>query len=320
MDFVILLLGGAVLGLVGVLVRLAGDVGVGPFGSAFWRMALATPVLVGWALWASWSERRKRLQVQALLQPGTVSAQPVSESALRIASSRRNRPPQPLANWHQSWLLVFAAVMFAGDLIMFHLGLFWSTVANATMESNLAPIVITMAFWAITRVAPRRVFLLGLAASLAGALLMIWPHFGHSRALLGDVCGLVSAVFYAGYQIGVQQARQKLDTLHLMAWVTAGATLALWPFALTEARLWPTAPIGWVWLVLLALVVQIGGQVVIAYAVKHLSPALSSVGLLIQPATSAMYAWLLLGEGLEAWQLLGAGLLLAGIYLARRGI
>ncbi len=50
MDFVILLLGGAVLGLVGVLVRLAGDVGVGPFGSAFWRMALATPVLVCWAL------------------------------------------------------------------------------------------------------------------------------------------------------------------------------------------------------------------------------------------------------------------------------
>ena len=320
MDFVILLLGGAVLGLVGVLVRLAGEVGVGPFGSAFWRMALATPVLVGWALWASWIARRKRLQAEARLPGETVAVQPVSESALRIASSRRDLPPQPLANWHEGWLLVFAAVMFAGDLILFHLGLFWSTVANATMESNLAPIVITMAFWVITRMAPRRVFLLGLAAALAGALLMIGPHFDHSRALLGDVCGLCSAVFYAGYQIGVQQARQKLDTLHLMAWVTAGATLALWPFALAEARLWPTAPIGWVWLVLLALVVQIGGQVVIAYAVKHLSPALSSVGLLVQPATSAVYAWLLLGEGLEAWQLLGAGLLLAGIYLARRGI
>ena len=320
MDFLILLFGGAVLGLVGVLVRLAGDVGVGPFGSAFWRMALATPVLVGWALLASWSARRKRSQAEALPHAQTVAVQPVSGNALRIALSARGRPPQPLASWPQGWLLAFAAVMFAGDLILFHLGLFWSTVANATMESNLAPIVITLAFWTITRVAPRGVFLLGLAASLAGALLMIGPHFDHSRALLGDVCGIFSAVFYAGYQIGVQQARQKLDTLHLMAWVTAGATLALWPFALAEARLWPTAAIGWVWLVLLALVVQIGGQVVIAYAVKHLSPALSSVGLLVQPATSAVYAWLLLGEGLGAWQLVGAGLLLAGIYLARRGI
>lgn len=311
MDFLVLLLGGAVLGLVGVLVRLAGDAGVGPFASAFWRMALATPVLTGWALWAARQAAHK-----------VVHAAPVAQEAasnIRL-EWRKATQPQLLGGWPQWALITLAAGMFAGDLILYHLGLFWSTVANATLESNLAPIVITLALWAFTRIAPRPVFLLGLACALAGALLMIGPHMEHSRALLGDICGVASALFYAGYQIGVQQARQQLDTLPLMAWVTAGATLALLPLALIEGRLWPTAPIGWVWLVGLALLVQIGGQVVIAYAVKHLSPALSSVGLLVQPATSAVYAWALLGEGLNGWQLGGAGLVLTGIYLARRGM
>ena len=84
--------------------------------------------------------------------------------------------------------------------------------------------------------------------------------------------------------------------------------------------MWPTAAIGWVWVIGLALLVQIGGQVVIAYAVRRLNPALSSVGLLVQPAMAVVYAWILLGEALTAAQLLGAGLVLAGIYLARRGM
>ena len=314
MDFFILLLGGAVLGLVGVLVRLAGDAGVGPFASAFWRMALATPVLVGWALWAA------RAAANKAAAPAPIAATTPDPAPNVRLEWRKAAPPQLLGAWPQWALIALAAGMFAGDLILYHLGLFWTTVANATLESNLAPIVITLALWAFTRIAPRPVFLFGLACALAGALLMIGPHLGRGRALLGDVCGVTSALFYAGYQVSVQQARQRLDTLPLMAWVTAGATLALLPFALLEGRIWPTAPIGWIWLVGLALLVQIGGQVVIAYAVKHLSPALSSVCLLVQPATSAVYAWVLLGEGLGSWQLAGAGLVLAGIYLARRGM
>jgi hypothetical protein len=47
MDFPILLLGGAVLGLAGVFVRLAEvTAGIGPFASAFWRMTFATPILL----------------------------------------------------------------------------------------------------------------------------------------------------------------------------------------------------------------------------------------------------------------------------------
>lgn len=308
MDFLILLLGGAVLGFAGVFVRLADTTAnLGPFASAFWRMAVATPFLLAWAA-VAWAR-------QPPARPLPPTAAPTPQWF-----SRRATPPALLAHWPTWGLALFAAAMFALDLVFFHLAVTWTAVGNATLESNFAPVLITLAFWVITRNAPRPVFLAGLAAALGGAALMIGPNFGNSRALLGDASGLVSAVFYAAYQVGIQQARQRLSTAPLMAVVTLLAAVVLWPFALAEGRLWPSAAIGWVWVLGLALLVQIGGQVVIAYAVRRLNPALSSVGLLVQPAMAVVYAWILLGEALTAPQLLGAGLVLAGIYLARKGM
>ena len=308
MDFVILLLGGAVLGLAGVFVRLADTTAsLGPFASAFWRMAVAAPFLLAWAAVAWAVPARKQ-------QPAPALATPVQ------AYRSRPSPPALLAHWPTWGLALFAAAMFALDLVFFHLAVTWTAVGNATLESNFAPVLITLAFWVITRNAPRPVFLAGLAAALGGAALMIGPNFGHSRALLGDASGLFSAVFYAAYQVGIQQARQRLSTAPVMAVVTLLAAVVLWPFALAEGRLLPTASIGWLRVLGLALLVQIGGQVVIAYAVRRLNPALSSVGLLVQPAMAVVYAWILLGEALTAPQLLGAGLVLAGIYLARKGM
>ena len=316
MDFLVLLLGGAVLGLAGVFVHLADtSAHVGPFASAFWRMAIATPLLLAWV---AWQRRGSPPPLAAASRPETAAQPP---GTLQLQHRRaRSAPPALLQHWSTPWLTLFAATMFALDLLLFHVAAIWTTVGNATLESNFAPVVIALAFWAITRVAPSTVYVTGLVAALAGASLMIGPNFHDQRALLGDACGLTSALFYAAYQVGVQQARQRLATAPLMAAVTLLAALVLWPFAWFEGRLWPSAAIGWVWLVSLALLVQIGGQVVIAYAVRRLNPALSSVGLLVQPAMAVVYAWGLLGQALGGWQIAGAALVLAGIGLARRGL
>ena len=308
MEFLILLFGGAMMGLGGVLVRLAGDVGVGPFGSAFWRMALASVMLVGWVV----AQRLRAARARPFAPQADAELEPALEQPASVV-------PRWFVGWSRAALIVLAATMFAGDLILYHMGLFWTTVANATLESNLAPVVIAVALWAMTGVAPSGAFLLGMGIALAGAMVMIGAHLNHGTALLGDVCGLSSALFYAAYQLGVQQARQRLATLPLMAWVSSGATLALLPFALVQGHMLPTAPIGWLWLAGLALVVQIGGQVVVAHAIKHLHPGLASVGLLMQPAAAAVYAWLILGQAMSPLQMAGGLLALGGIYLARRG-
>ena len=76
---------------------------------------------------------------------------------------------------------------------------------------------------------------------------------------------------------------------------------------------------GWLPLLALALVAQIGGQTVIAYASAHLPANLSSVSLLIQPLTATIAAWVLLHESIGLIQATGGVLLVWGIYLAKKG-
>lgn len=72
-------------------------------------------------------------------------------------------------------------------------------------------------------------------------------------------------------------------------------------------------------LVGLAWISHAAGQGLIAYALAHLPAAFSSVSLLFQPVMAALFAWILLSESLSPLQIAGAAVVLAGIYLARRG-
>lgn len=281
LAFAALLAGGMAIGFAGIFMRLSD---VNPIASAFWRMALAAPLLWLWAF-----------------------------SARKQDSAAGKRTDFSLA-------LLLAGVYFAGDMALWHLGLHYTTVANATLLSNFAPIFIALWMWLAYKVRFSRIFIIGMTLALAGAVMLVGPNAAGGGKLLGDALGLASAVFYAAYQLTVKDARNQYSTARLMAWSTTVTALALLPFALlSPGAFWPAQAAGWVPLLALALVAQIGGQTVIAYALAHLPASLSSVSLLIQPLTAAVAAWLIFQEALAPLQMLGGALLLWGIYLSKRG-
>jgi len=109
-------------------------------------------------------------------------------------------------------------------------------------------------------------------------------------------------------------------TLRLMAVTSTLTALILLPIAHASGeQMLPHTPYGWIVLVGLALISHAAGQGLIAYALAHLPATFSSVGLLLQPVIAAFFAWVLLGEPLVTLQILGGAVVLAGIYLARRG-
>jgi drug/metabolite transporter (DMT)-like permease len=284
--FVALLLGGIAIGFAGIFMRLSD---VNPIASAFWRMALAAPFLWVWAF--------------------AVRKQDVS-TGKRIDFSRG---------------LALAGIYFAADMGIWHLSLHYTTVANATLLSNFAPIFIALWMWIAHRARFARVFIVGMTLALVGAVMLVGPNaaggaHGGSNKLLGDALGLGSAVFYAAYQLVVKDARSEYSTARLMAWSTTVTGLALLPFALVSpGNFLPVHAIGWLPLLALALVAQIGGQTVIAYALAHLPASLSSVSLLIQPLTAAIAAWIIFQEAIGPVQMLGGALLIWGIYLSKKG-
>jgi len=127
-------------------------------------------------------------------------------------------------------------------------------------------------------------------------------------------------VFYGGYFLVVVRLRRAHSVATVMAWGAAVAALILFPLALAAGeRVIPPSGSGWLALILLGLVCQGGAQGAIAYALAHLPASLSAVTLLIQPLTAAVMAWLILAEPIGAFQFAGGAILLAGIFIARRG-
>jgi drug/metabolite transporter (DMT)-like permease len=275
--------GALAIGSSGIFVRLSET---GPTATAFWRGALALPLLAPWAL----LERRARRR-------GTPSAPPAS---LR----------DPMLFW--------AGVFFAGDLALWHWSLLLTSIAASTLEANCAPMLVTLLAWLLWGERPRLGFLLAITLAFGGMLLILAPKLGHgSHALLGDALGLGTACFYAAYIVAVARLRVRHGTGVVMFVSTLVFTLLLLPLALTQ-RFLPSSAHGWWLLIGCALLSQALGQSLIAYALAHLPATFGAVGLYVQVIAAAVYAWLLLGERLAPLQIAGGTVVLAAIALARR--
>jgi drug/metabolite transporter (DMT)-like permease len=253
---------------------------VGYTAAAFWRMALALPFLgLAWA--------------------GLGGA---------------GRPDFPRLKW--LWL---AGVFFAADLAVWHQSIRFTSVANATLLPNLAPVLVAVgAVWLFKeRVGGR--FIGGLVLALSGSCLLVASSFTVSlQSVLGDALGVATAVFYAAYQLTVSHQRRAASAVELMWWSTLACCVVLLPVTLLAGEsLWPQSVRGWAVLLALALVSQVAGQGLIIWSMAHLPAAFSSVTLLVQPVTAAVLAWVLLAEPFGALQALGGVVVLAGIVICR---
>ena len=275
-----LLAGAAAIGASALFVKVSET---GPVATAFWRVALALPILWAWSVIGS--------------RGGHVAG---------FSSERR--------------LIIAAGLFFAGDLAVWHWSIMLTSVANATLLANLAPIFVTLAVWLLYGRRPTAMFLAGLAAALAGVTVLLGRDFqAGGGAMLGDFLGVVTAMFYGAYQLTVTRVRSRAATSVIMAWSGLVTAVALLPLALASGeQILPYTAAGWAKLAGLALISQVAGQSLIAYAMAHLPATFSCVGLLAQPVIAAALAWGLLGETLGWLEIAGAIVVLIGIRIVHK--
>lgn len=217
-------------------------------------------------------------------------------------------------------VMVLSGLFFAGDMVVWHLGIMLTSVANASLFTNMAPIFVALALWLIWGRRPSARFTAALAVTVAGAVALVGgaPVLSPDR-LAGDGLSLLSGLFYAGYILAVGRAREGLSTPLLMA--VGGAVAALVILAAAVAlgeQVWPRTPSGWAVVLGLALVSQCAGQGLIAWGLAHVPPAFGAVVLLLQPLVAVLVAWVLFAEALGPAQMAGAAVVLLGLHLARR--
>jgi drug/metabolite transporter (DMT)-like permease len=285
LAIIALLVGSAAIGFSPLFVRLSET---GPIATAFWRVGLAAPLF--WLF--------------MLREPAGMDT-----------------PHRRPSTWRDYGGLALAGLCFSGDLSTWHWSIKQTSVANATLLANIAPIFVTLLSWALFGQRFSRAFLGGLAVAMSGVALLMGRSFDAGAVnWAGDGLALVAAVFYAGYFLVVSRLRRHFSTAVIMMWsgcVTAAVTLAL--AVISGETLLAGTWAGWAALLGLAWFSHAGGQGLIAYGMAFLPAAFTSVTVLLQPVVAALAAWAWLGEPLGWLDGAAMAVVLAGITLARRG-
>ena len=250
----------------------------GPVGSGFWRLALAIPLLL---LLAGWGGKAKLLPPKGLLA-----------------------------------LIVVGGLFFAADLAAWHEGIVRTKLANATLFGNAASFLFPIYGFIMVRTLPRGIQAWALLLAAVGAGLLLGSSYELSpEHLEGDLLALLAGLFYAFYLIVIDRARQTLAPMPVLALSTIAGAAPLLLFALWLGE--EVVPRDWTPLILLSLGSQVIGQGLLVYAVGHLSPLVVGLGLLTQPAVTALVGWLAYDERLSATDVGGALLICLALVLIR---
>ncbi len=250
----------------------------GPQATAFWRFAFALPLIA---------------------------------AAIYATGGRITRPP-PLA--------LLAGLFFGLDIAFWHAALTQTSVANATFLVNLGNASVGLIAWLLLRERPTNIWFGAFAVALGGAFLLSQGgKAGTASHLQGDALALIAACMVAFYLFFTKLARRTETALQVLFWATVaevfvagGASLAMGETLVPQQASWLLAPAA------LAIVAHVLGQGLITAGVGRTSAALAGLLILLQPVTSATIAWPLFGESLASVQVLGAAMILIGVWLAGR--
>jgi len=217
-------------------------------------------------------------------------------------------------------MALLAGLFFALDLGFWHYGIHYTSVANATVLSNLTPVVVTAFAWIFLKQRPGRLFSLAVAAALGGAWLMAIEKGGRGKLVnqpLGDALSAVTAFWYALYFLAMAEGRKTEGASRLMLWVSiVGAPLMMITALLLGEPILPGHLVGWGACIGLGLM-HVTGQGSIAWAMGRLPTSTASVVVLIQPVVAAWLGWMLFAEAIGPLQGLGAAITLGGVILAQ---
>lgn len=198
-------------------------------------------------------------------------------------------------------------------------GLRFTTAGKAGFITGLYVVFVPLCLALVWREWPRGST--WVASLLAAAGLFLLSAVEQLALAPGDGLELVGAVFWAFHVILIGRLARRVDVarLALMQYLVCGL-LSLTAGWLFESSTAPGLLSAW-WAILYTGVLSVGlGYTLQLVGQRQAPPADASVILSGEAIIAALSGWLFLGERLAPWQLLGCGLMLAGMILAQASL
>jgi len=214
-----------------------------------------------------------------------------------------------------------ASLAFTTDLILWHYSMNITSVSNATIIVNSAPIFVVLFAYIIFKEIPAKGFGLSFLITYLGITgLIIFSDNYLNGKIIGDLICIIAAIGYGIYLLIIAKLGEE-TSLNIIFYTTFFCCIfSIVPMLLDSGLNFPRSNFEWFNLFMLALVCQFGGQFLITLGIGKISPSNGSIGLLMQPITATILAAFLLDEILNSTQIIFVFIAMTGIYLARLSI
>ena len=244
--------------------------------SAFYRMAIATAIILPFALY----KKKLKLENIKMLLP-----------------------------------MMVCGILFASDIAVWNISIQNSSATQATLLTNLSPIWVGVFSLLFLSFRPRKSFWLGTLIALTGMTVFVGVDTILNLQLdFAFFLGILSGVLYALYILVSKSVLEKLEVITFITYSMIFSTIFLFVinFVFGE-QFFGFSNKAWVSLFVQGIVCQLIAWLLISYSTQKMRATRVSLSLLSQAIFATILAAIFVNEKITGIQMIGSVIILAGI-------
>lgn len=241
------------------------------------------------------------------------------------------RPGQLATMGRHRWpIVLYGLVVVASCQALYFVAASRLPVGIAILLEYTGPVLVVAWEKAVRHAHVSRESAIGVAVAMAGLAVVVQIWSGVHLDTVGLLAGLGAAAGNATYFLLIDRLADSIDPLTLTTGGMVVGMLALTPLAAPWAAPWHLLgqsvalgshrlP-GWAPAVFIVLISTVLSYLAGAAAIQRLNAPVAAGLAYVEPASATVVAWAALGERLSPTQIAGGVVVLAGAFLAQRGI
>lgn len=220
-----------------------------------------------------------------------------------------------LTKWE--WGQLMLSGLFLGLHFLFWIGsLKYTTVASSTILLSLQPLFVMFGAFLAFRERTTLVALFAAAVAFLGVIVVSAGDLGQpGETLFGDILSILGAAAISVNMLIGQRLRKHMSSFvySFLIFLIAGLMLALFNI-LTGISLVAYPAQEWRLFLLLAIIPTVFGHALFNWLLKFVGATTISMSILGEPIGAILLAYLLLGEPITLYHVIGGTLTLAGVF------
>jgi drug/metabolite transporter (DMT)-like permease len=205
-------------------------------------------------------------------------------------------------------------VFFGLNLAIFFAGATHNSVANAALIGSLAPFfIVPIGAKLFGEYINQRALVFALVAFGGLGLVLFSAPPNGDASIEGNVFGVLAMLLWTAYVVSTRQFRREMDVATFMATISPIAALAVLPLAIANGDVFGLSGTGWTYTLILTLLTGVAAHGLNVYAQKTIPIGTIGIAQVAQPALAVVWAFALLGEELQGWQMVGIAVVVSGL-------